>query len=406
MSEENINQVSIKQYMAACHDGNLNIVKLYVEQGGDIHVRTSNGNNGFSRAIYKGHIEVAKYLLENGADINAQSAKGKTPLHRAIIRAQWESIKFLIENGADVNIQDECGDTPLHYAARFNYNKVAKLLIEYGARDDIINHKEKTASYEEKFPTLGFEVDFAVYRNMWEQSTSLGQFAARCLNFISNPLYSDELGSIEDMFKAKSDSDSSEVVNDSEERLLQLKENFKKAFSNRAFDPEMKKALLEFAILVDYKINIPSKENFNQILDNAQNILNELVMNLIISKSKQFTAELEEAISKEEPGSQMYEALTRWKVRTEEIIKDAREGNLDSAQYTLQALVDAREGKFYTVEVEEGDIAADSSSVMPEEALNVGKTVSNDDQNLAGKSPDTSEDINYEFTDPNSATDY
>lgn len=323
MSEANINKISIKEFMTACHDGNLNIVKQYVEQGGDIHVRTSNGNDGFSRAIYKGHIEVAKYLLENGADINAQSEKSKTPLHRAIIRAELESIKFLLENGADLNLQDERGNTPLHYAARFNYNIVAKLLIDCGARDDIVNHKGTTASYEAQSPRFYFiETDWNVYRNMWEKSSSLGQFIGRFFNVISNPLYSDELGSVQEIIEAK-------LAEKWSQKWQQFEEKLEKAISNEAPDSQIQKIFIRFKNAVDYKIKSSPKENLDQILNQVELMLNNML--------------------------------------------------------------DAYEGKVYTVKVEGGDITNDSA-------------FSADDQGLAGKSPVTNEDIHPEPTDSNSAT--
>lgn len=142
---QNINIITIAKFFDACHDGELEVVKQYIQQGGDIHARTSNGNDGFSRAIYRGNLEVAEYLLDHGADINSVNNKGKTPLHRAIYRGNSGAIKFLIDKGADLNIQDQNGDTPLHYAAKYNYPIIAESLIEKGAAINIKNNDQKTA---------------------------------------------------------------------------------------------------------------------------------------------------------------------------------------------------------------------------------------------------------------------
>lgn len=348
MSEANINKISIKEFMAACHDGNLNIVKQYVEQGGDIHVRTSNGNDGFSRAIYKGHIEVAKYLLENGADINAQSEKGKTPLHRVIFRGKLDSIKFLIEKGANLDIQDQEGNTPLHYTAKFNYNKVAKLLVDKGARLDIMNFNGHTALEETSLFTSSLEKVWTKVRNIYEGN--------------NKELYSDDDGSVQEIIEAK-------LL----EQVAQLKE-----------DLDSTKEVV----------------NKNQEVNNDQN-LKKLS---IATKLKQFAEEFDEAISHEMPGSQMHKALISLKDAVEYAIKDAQEGRLDRAEAILKALVDASEGKVYTAEVEAVNIADDSPSFSPEEALNAGEPFSADDQGLAGKSPVTNEDIHPEPTDSNSAT--
>ena len=143
MSKVNLSQIPAKEFLDACHDGNLDIVKQYIEQGGDISVKTSNGNDGFSRAIYRGNLEVAEYLLEQGADINTTGNTGKTPLHRAIYRGNYDSVKFLIAKGAKLDLQDQGGNTALHYAAKYNYPNVTQALLLADADPTIKNNSNK-----------------------------------------------------------------------------------------------------------------------------------------------------------------------------------------------------------------------------------------------------------------------
>lgn len=210
MSEINISLVSVKEFLSACHDGDLDIVKKYIEQGGDIHVKTSNGNDGFSRAIYRGNLEVADYLLEQGADINSQSLKGKTPLHRAIQRGKLDSIKFLVRKGANLDVQDKKGNTPLHNAAKFNYNKVAKLLIDNGANVKIFNLNQQTALDVAKSKDQSGKKLLASIRNIIE----------------NNHLISDKLGSVQEIIEEKLLADSNtQSLDDNIDRAEEMSED-------------------------------------------------------------------------------------------------------------------------------------------------------------------------------------
>ena len=82
-----------------------------------------------------GDVEAVKAYLNNGGNVNLQDEPGNTPLHRAA-NADWkgshlEMVKFLIERGANVNAIDDTHHTPLHLAS---HAATAALLIEAGAR--------------------------------------------------------------------------------------------------------------------------------------------------------------------------------------------------------------------------------------------------------------------------------
>ncbi len=309
MSGENINKISIEEYLVACHDGDLYIVKRYVEQGGNIHVKTSNGNDGFSRAIYRSNLEVADYLLEHGANINSQSAKGKTPLHRAIYRGKIDSIKFLLEKGANLDVQDKKGDTALHYAARFNYNIVATLLIDKGANLKVLNYHEQTALDVAKSNDQHLMKMYCHSRNIIE----------------GNFLISDELGSVQEILEEKL----LEQASESQTEIAKIKET-----------------------------------NENQEINNEKS-LKKLS---IISQLKQFAEVCEEAISKDVSDPVMHKGLLSLKEIIEEALIDANEGRLDQAEAILDALIDVREGRSYVGEVEANTAAWENPNAEPESA--------------------------------------
>ena len=150
----------------AAVEGNISIIKQYLDDGRDVDANDSFDRTPLHRAAYSGQKEVAKLLIAKGADVNAKDEEGETPLLRAIDNASFsttnkkrhkETIELIVNNGADVNIGDDKGRTPLIAAIQgsfYEYIKggngkdkvkrlkgkdTVKLLIENGADVNVGN---------------------------------------------------------------------------------------------------------------------------------------------------------------------------------------------------------------------------------------------------------------------------
>ena len=164
----------------AAEEGNISIIKQYLDDGWDVDANDSFDRTPLDRAAVFGQKEVAKLLIANGADVNAKGDKGKTPLngavmfdhkemvellisaganvsnahfHGAIIRGHMEIVKLLIAKGADVNAKDEEGETPLLRAidnASFSttnkkrHKETIELIVNNGADVNIGDDKGRT----------------------------------------------------------------------------------------------------------------------------------------------------------------------------------------------------------------------------------------------------------------------
>ena len=76
-------------------------------------------------------------LIDQGADLHAKTSHGYMPLHCACWNGNAEVAKVLLEKGADVHSKDSDGWTPLLWACRIGHDDIAAMLqakdtVDYG----------------------------------------------------------------------------------------------------------------------------------------------------------------------------------------------------------------------------------------------------------------------------------
>lgn len=86
----------------ACAAGDLDIVRLLLDQGADINTRTAKEGRYtcLMEAIYKGHEDVAMELLERGADFTVVTTT-KSTAHSLAKRSKLKSVLSFIESHTD-----------------------------------------------------------------------------------------------------------------------------------------------------------------------------------------------------------------------------------------------------------------------------------------------------------------
>ena len=153
----------------AAAGGNLNIVRLLLENGADVFARDESGRNaldialsygarnawvaiylrermdnaqpssGLQDAAADGLVERVMELLDRGTPVDAREpVRQRTALHMAVLREQFKVARLLIERAADVNARDALGHVCLTLWRDSGSVRYLKLLLDAGADPNIV----------------------------------------------------------------------------------------------------------------------------------------------------------------------------------------------------------------------------------------------------------------------------
>ena len=104
----------------ASYNGHLEVIKLLVTNGADIHARTIDGWQPFHSACRWDNVEAAKLLLSLGSDRHSVTNGQNTALHLAASNGEAEAmIKYLLtDTDIDTSVKNTAGDTAEDVASR------------------------------------------------------------------------------------------------------------------------------------------------------------------------------------------------------------------------------------------------------------------------------------------------
>lgn len=117
----------------AAEQGYIEIFRLLVSKGADIHEKMEFTRNLLGLAARWGHCEIVQYLLNAGIKIEAKDDDSWTALHVAASWGHGKVIKFLIEAGADIEARTKDGQSPLICSTSYGYLEATRILLDYGA---------------------------------------------------------------------------------------------------------------------------------------------------------------------------------------------------------------------------------------------------------------------------------
>ncbi len=126
----------------AAEYGQLEAVRFLLEIGADANVENVWQQTPLSQLAWHAQengAEIAAHLLAHGADLNSRDNRGFTPLHRAVRYGKVPFTRYLAANGADVNARTDQGGTVLQYALENGQLEAALVVVEAGALVDAVN---------------------------------------------------------------------------------------------------------------------------------------------------------------------------------------------------------------------------------------------------------------------------
>ena len=119
----------------ASEKGNVNLVKVLIQAGGDVdQAKTTTGCTPVYIASQEGNVDLVKVLVEAACDVNqATTSNGESPLFIAAQYGNVDLVKVLIKAGSNVNqLRTTDGCSPLFIASEKGNVDVLKVLIEAG----------------------------------------------------------------------------------------------------------------------------------------------------------------------------------------------------------------------------------------------------------------------------------
>ncbi len=131
---------------SAVDKGYTSAVQLLIDYGVNVNIKEGKyGCTALYLASRAGQVQIVKILLEQGAFVNEKDNSGCIALHRASYgeHSKVEIVEMLLKNGAYVNTQDNDGYTPLDHASGNasvfiglpgGPEDVKRLLITYGGQ--------------------------------------------------------------------------------------------------------------------------------------------------------------------------------------------------------------------------------------------------------------------------------
>ena len=124
----------VTSLIVAAGGGHKGIVELLIDYGADINARTCTEVTALYQACQNGHAEIAGLLLNKGANPNVEIAyNGQTPLYIAAWAGAADIVDLLLSHGANIDTPIDAAVGPLNVASKKGHVEVVNLLIERGA---------------------------------------------------------------------------------------------------------------------------------------------------------------------------------------------------------------------------------------------------------------------------------
>ncbi|KAI9340187.1 ankyrin repeat-containing domain protein [Zopfochytrium polystomum] len=126
--------------LLAADSGRLDLAKFFLGCGAMIE-GTNHGlrlselySKPLHRACRSGNLEMVRLLVQQGASLNSQALWGMSSLHIACVSGRVDVVEYLAMNGADIHATTNDGRSPFMVACAKGNVNVARTLLKLGAK--------------------------------------------------------------------------------------------------------------------------------------------------------------------------------------------------------------------------------------------------------------------------------
>lgn len=116
----------------AAQQGHIDIFRLLVSKGADIHEKLASTGNLLGLAASQGRCEIVQYLINAGIKLEEKNDDSWTALQYAACWDRGKVIRLLIDAGANIEARTKDGLSPLMTATRIGYLEATRILLDYG----------------------------------------------------------------------------------------------------------------------------------------------------------------------------------------------------------------------------------------------------------------------------------
>ena len=120
----------------AASDNDVQMAKLFVKYGADIHSKDSRDRTPLHFALRHDADDVAAYLIECKSDLTVIDNTGYTPLMVALARNNFKVATLLVNAGADPEAVFQNGKSSVFYAVKAGVKELVSALLKAGASAD------------------------------------------------------------------------------------------------------------------------------------------------------------------------------------------------------------------------------------------------------------------------------
>ncbi len=126
------NQLGFTALDLAAKQGLTAMVTALVKAGAPVRLAVAGQTSLLHSAAEKGNLDLLKLALEQKLPVDAHDPQGRTPFRCAIEQGQVETARLLLEAGAEINARDTNGVTALHWRVRHGNDPIPDPMPEPG----------------------------------------------------------------------------------------------------------------------------------------------------------------------------------------------------------------------------------------------------------------------------------